>query len=241
MADREGKSAEGTVVLVPPSKIVVASDFRFSDEEWTTVGNRPNGVVHERSSRGKMSNYIYAADNSLNINALKMDIDVWYFQFPKKFHGWHGIVYGGRLEFDLSSFGGDFSPEKLNAPGKQVNLVEIDCAKCRLNKGITIGFPLDATNGFHGNTTYFSFQLVESSGWLKDPGSTLLDWTLPTKCEMIEVLSGISAVRVLGDFTTWYENTSIDNVRFVLDETKGRYQLPKCAQITPDARKCNCK
>ena len=45
MADKEGQSAEGTIILVSPSKVVVASDFRFSDEEWTTVGNRPNGVI----------------------------------------------------------------------------------------------------------------------------------------------------------------------------------------------------
>lgn len=240
VADKKEQSSNGTVVLVSVSKVVVASDFRFSEDKWTTIGNNPNGVNYERTSRGKMSNYIYAADNSLNIDADGNDSDLWYFKFPDKFYGWHGIVYGGRMEFDLSSFGGDFSPERQNQSGN-LNLVQIYCSKCRLNQGIRIGFPLHATDGFDGTTSSFSLRLTETSGWLKDSQSTLLDWTVPTKCDMIEVLSGISSIQLLGDFTKWYESVSLDNVKFVVEEIKGRNQLPKCAQGSPDARKCSCR
>jgi len=240
--DHEAQSSDGTVVIVPPSKVVVASDFRIDDEEWTTIGNGPKGkdVIYERSSRGVMNVYIYASDKSLNIMRDGSDMDVWYFELPKKFYGWQGILYGGKMEFDLSSFGGDFSPERQNKPGK-LNLVEIRCAKCSLNHGETYGFPLQATEGFSGETTSFSLRLNESAGWLKDPKSTELDWIVPTKCEVIEMLSGISSIRILGDFTTWYESISIDNVKFSVDKANDRYQLPVCAQVQPDGRRCTCK
>jgi hypothetical protein len=134
------------------------------------------------------------------------------------------------MEFDLSSFGGDFSPERQNKPGK-LNLVEIRCAKCSLNHGETYGFPLQTTEGFSGKTTSFSLRLNESAGWLKDPKSTELDWIVPTKCEIIEMLSGISSIRILGDFTTWYESISIDNVKFLVDKVNDRYQLPVYAHV----------
>jgi len=239
VSDKESTSLDGTVVLVPPSKVIVASDFWTSDEGWTTVGNRPNGVTYERSSRGIMTFYIYAADNSLNIGRSGSDDDVWYFQLPPKFSGWHGIAYDGRFEFDLSSFGGDFSPERQNHPGK-LNLVEIYCARCNHNHGETYGFPLSATSGFNGETTSFSLALHESAGWLKDPKSTELEWILPTNCEMIELLSGISNIRILGDFTTWYESISIDNIKIAANIADGRYQLPVCAQTQPDGRRCKC-
>lgn len=240
VADEEGESREGTTVLIPPNHVVVESDFFFSAEDWTTVGNRANNeVFHERSSRGVMHHYIYALDNSLNINSNGDDMDVWYFELPSKFHGWQGIMYGGTIQFDLSSFGGDYSEEFQNQPGK-LNLVEITCATCSLNRGETIGFPLEKTAGFDGRTTSFSLTLSENTGWVKDPKNTLYEWEAITKCKFLEVLSGISSVRILGDFTRWHESISIDNVRFVAAKPKGRYHLPVCAQKSPDARKCDC-
>ena len=239
-SDKEGKSLDGTVVLVPPSGILVASEFYISEEGWSTIGNRKQDVTHEQSSRGIMNHYIYAVDDSLNTDQDGNDIDVWYFVLPTKFHGWQGVAYGGKLEFTLSSFGGDFSQEMQNFPGK-LNIVEITCDRCNMFKGITIGFPLAKTSGFNGFTTSFSFELTESSGWLKDPKSSILEWKPPSKCDFIEVLSGISNIKILGDFTTWYESVSIDNVRLIAAKSKGRWQVPVCAQITPDARKCSCK
>ena len=236
----EDESQEGTVVLVSPNNVVVESNFLFSDENWTTVGNRnKNEVFYEQSSRGIMNYYIYSMDQSLNINSNGDDADVWYFELPPKFHGWQGIMYGGRIEFVLSSFGGDFSEGFRNQPDK-LNLVEITCAKCSINKGETIGFPLHATDRFDGRTTTFTLPLTELSGWVRDPKNTLHEWKPITKCKFIEILSGISSIRILGDLTTWYESISIDNVRLVAAKPKGRYHLPVCAQKSPDARRCDC-
>lgn len=239
--DFDDESLEGTVVIVPPSKVVVASEFLLGDEEWSVVDNGPDGktVSYERINRGIMSFYIFASDGSLNIGRDGNDMDIWYFELPKKFHGWHGIAYGGRLEFDLSSFSGDFSVENLH-PFRRLNLVEIRCERCSLNNGETYGFPLNASDGFSGNTKSFSVPLHESAGWLKDPKNTLFEWVVPTKCEMIEMLSGISSIRILGDFTVWYETVMIDNVKIVLDNADDKYQLPVCAQVQPDGRRCTC-
>ena len=240
VADDQGKSKEGTVVLVPPSHVVVESDFFFSSENWTTVGNRQKSeVIHEQSSRGKMRHYIYAVDNSLNIDAKGDDLDVWYFELPSKFHGWQGIMYEGKVTFDMSSFGGDFSEGLRNKSGK-MNIIEISCAKCSLMRGETIGFPLETSVGFDGKTQSFSIDLHERAGWKRDPKNSLHNWEPISKCAFIEMLSGISSVRILGDFTRWYESISIDNVRYVTAKPRGRHQLPVCAQKSPDARRCDC-
>ena len=239
VADEEAESLDGTVVLIAPSKVIVASDFSISDEDWITTGNRPDSVTYDRSSRGIMNFYIYSTDNSLHIMPDGNDKDIWYFQLPQKFNGWQGIAYGGKLEFDLSSFGGDYALDKQNQEGK-LNLVEIYCARCSLNAGETYGFPLSAAGGFYGETASYALALNESAGWLKDPKSTELEWIVPTKCEMIELLSGISTIRILGDFTRWYETVSVDNVKIVASIIDDRYQLPVCAQVQPDGRRCNC-
>merc|ERR1711871_948477 len=72
----------------------------------------------------------------------------------------------------------------------------------------------DAYRTFDGKPKAFSVPLTESA-WLKDPKSTIELWQPPTQCEMFEVLSNLSAVRVLGDHTKWHESTSMDDFRFV--------------------------
>jgi len=243
VSDRFGTSKPGTVTYVDESKIVVASDFQRDTDGWTTIGNKRNVVTYDDTSMGIMNRYIYSKDDSINVDEDGNDQDLWRFSLPDKFTGWHGIIYGGgSLDFSLSSFSGDFSSEKLNKGGN-LNLVEISCSRCAFNKGITIGFPLKALpNGFSGTTSSFSLPLNETAGWLKgDPKNPLDEWTvLPTKCEMIEVLSRVSSVTILGDFTDWYEGVSIDNVQFRSSEPKGKHHLPPCAQDTPDARRCSC-
>ncbi len=242
VSDEEGESEQGTVVLVSPQHVVAQSDFLLSDEEWTTVGNRrKNGVHHEQSSRGLMNYYIYALDESLNVDTGGNgdDLDIWYFDLPSKFLGWQGIMYNGKLEFIISSFGGDFSEQYQNRGGK-LNLVEITCDKCNVNRGVRIGFPLDTAGGFNGSTKKFSLTLTEASGWKLDPKNTLYEWKPISKCAFIEVLSAISSIRILGDFTSWYESVSIDDVKLVASKPRLRNHLPICAQKTPDARRCDC-
>ena len=42
-------------------------------------------------------------------------------------------------------------------------------------------------------------------------------WAPPTQCEMLQVLSHLSAVSILGDHTKWHESVSLDSPQFVAD------------------------
>ncbi|KAH8061763.1 hypothetical protein JL722_3717 [Aureococcus anophagefferens] len=116
------------------------------------------------------------------------------FQSPAAYSGNQGASYKGSLEFTLGALAGD-----LTRPSMAHNLVEIECAYCDVNEGITLAFP----------------------------------------CEMIEVLSGITAIRILGDFTDWYESIALDAVALKAPPS-GMSEVPVCAQHTPDASTCTC-
>lgn len=62
-----------------------------------------------------------------------------------------------------------------------------------------------------GQPRIVTIPLVESV-WLKDPKNTLIKWQAPSQCEMVEVLGGLTSIRILGDHTKWYESVAIDKV-----------------------------
>jgi len=234
-------SLPGKVTLVPPSGIIVGSHFGRDSEGWEIVGNKSpsHAVTYEASSRGQLNQYVYGSDELINTDVTGgSDRSLWYFDAPAKFLGHHGIAYVGAFQFLLSSFQGDFRNEKLNQgiDRSGLHLVEVHCAECNTNRGETIAFPLSSATPFTGSTTSYSIPLLESAGWIKDPKNSLLDWAAPTQCEFIEILSSISSIRILGDFTSWYESVALDQVHFV--NTKA--QIPICAQHRPDASECTC-
>jgi hypothetical protein len=136
--------------------------------------------------------------------------------------------------------------------------VILQCASCvgPVTKGITLVYPISALlQPFTGAPTRISLSLLETAGWLKDPQNTLKAWTAPTKCDMIQVLSRLSSVSILGDWTTWYESVAIDTVQFM--NLKSKFyscycvfiylfnvcgcvvgQLPLCSMTMPDASIC---
>ena len=73
----------------------------------------------------------------------------------------------------------------------------------------------------------------------KDPKNSLFAWPQPSQCDMIEVLSGLSGLRILGDLTDWYESIALDAVSLKAPAS-GRSEVPTCAQGTPDASVCTC-
>ena len=95
------------------------------------------------------------------------------------------------------------------------------------------------TRFFDGSTTTFSIPLDETAGWRKDPKNSLFAWPRPSQCDMIEVLSGLSGLRILGDLTDWYESIALDAVSLKAPAS-GRSEVPTCAQGTPDASVCTC-
>ena len=238
---RDGQvSYEATVSLVAPSGVITSSEFLLGRDDWIITGNKIPGseAMHESFSRGSLNNYIYASDDKIYTpSSGSSDISLWYFEAPEKFLGNLGIAYGGVLQFTLGAFSGDFT--KMN--GMDVSLVVLECAECPgpKRKGVKLVFPISASSTattFSGITTDFTISLLEEAGWLKDPQNSLAKWEAPTKCDFIQVLSRLTAVRILGDWTTWYESVALDNVRIL--NTKG--QLPYCSQLRPDASLCDC-
>jgi len=69
VGDNDGVSGPGTVTIVPPSGIIVGSDFSKDDESWTVVGNKyPQSVKYERFvSRDKLQDFVYATDDVVNL------------------------------------------------------------------------------------------------------------------------------------------------------------------------------
>lgn len=236
-------SYPGTITIVPPSGNLVGSDFLLSTEEWVIEGNKENRATpsYEPYSRGALLNrYVLGVEDKVNVPRTgASDQSLWYFVAPSKFYGNYGISYGGTLQFTLSSFSGDFT--KLNDISTSV--VELECAECEgpVGKGITLFYSMaelaKSPNGlFKGGSLKISISLKEGVGWIKDPQNTLLSGITASKCDVIQVLSRLSHIKILGDWTTWYESIALDDVRIF--NTKG--QLPLCAMSRPDASICTC-
>lgn len=238
---RDSKTSyAGNVSLVAPSGMFTSSSFLMGSEGWKIDGNKINGelAIHEPYSNGRLSHYIYGKDDKINAaSSGAPDTSLWYFRAPEKFSGNLGNAYGGNLQFMQGSYSGDFSKKN----GLETSLVILECDKCDgpLRKGIKLVFPISASpvaKAFNGDSTEFSIPLLESAGWLKDPQNALSKWTTPTQCDMIQVLSRLSSMKILGDWTTWYESIALDEVKI----TNFKGQLPYCSQLRPDASLCDC-
>eukprot|EP01038_Epipyxis_sp_PR26KG_P016530 gene16530-22564_t len=232
--DTNGASIPGSITLVPPKGNIIGNTFFLTTENWVITGNTmgiqniPQVPTYEPYSRGLLNHYILGkdaivntiittADTSMNPQQQqsKTDLSLWYFMAPQSYYKNIGISYGGVLKFTLSSFSGDF--KSLN--DENTNVVILECIECvgPVSKGITLGFSMkslkSSSNGmFDGTTKQFSIQLLENNGWKKDPQNSLLDWIPASQCDIIQVLSRLSGLYILGDWTTWYETVALDDV-----------------------------
>ena len=240
VSDGASTSREATVTLVGPSLRLVASAFDAGNEAWAVVRNGVGSAAatHDASSFGSgLNRFVIATDELIardGATGLEANSSRWMFQSPPAFAGNQGAAYKGTLDFTLGALAGD-----LSKPSAAHNLVEIECAYCDVNEGITLAFPVWNATTFDGTTTSYSISLDETAGWIKDPKNTLLQWPTPTQCEMIEVLSGVTNIRILGDFTDWYESIALDSVALKAPAS-GISEVPVCAQHTPDASTCTC-
>mmetsp|Transcript_30176 Transcript_30176/g.28834 ORF Transcript_30176/g.28834 Transcript_30176/m.28834 type:complete len:372 (-) Transcript_30176:214-1329(-) len=245
-------SMAGMITLVPPTGAIVGEDFLFNNGGWLITGNKAinETAIFEPFSRGLILNhYIYGTDDKINVDMTgAVDQSLWYFQAPTAFLGNLGIAYKGYLKFSLGAFSGNFSqinqdPSNLSGGGaylNPLNIVELECEECQgpVTKGIRLGFPVTAisTGPFDGTPSTYVLTLSEEQGWSKDPQNVLLPWTTPTKCDMIQVLSRLSSLKILGDWTPWFESVAMDNVQII----NNKAQLPRCALTRLDASVCTC-
>ena len=237
ITDGKNTSFDGTVTVVDKSGTIVGSDFLSGDEGWTILGNAKAGAVtvpeFEPFNRGKSFNYyIYAKDDIVhNSNFGDQDKSLWYFNAPTKFMGNKGAAYGGHISFSIGLFAGDIA-----SLSKGINLIELECKECGYNTGIRVVYRFSKIHFSH-KIANFKIELLETTNWLKDPQDSLKQWTAPSKCEFIQVLSRLSGLRILGDITTWYETVALDNVFL----SNNKNIVPACAMVRPDASVCTCE
>lgn len=237
ITDGKNTSFDGLVTVVDKSGAIVGSDFLTGDEGWTIIGNAKAGAVtapqFEPYHRGKLFNYyIYAKDEIINHSKFgEQDKSLWYFNAPAKFLGNKGAAYGGHISFSIGMFAGDIA--SLNRGG---NLIELECKECGYKTGITLVYRFSKIH-FEHKIANFNIELLETANWLKDPQDSLKQWTAPSKCEFLQVLSRLSGLRILGDITTWYETVALDNVFL----SNNKNIVPACAMIKPDASVCTCE
>lgn len=207
-------SKEG-IVVITATDALVTSAFDLDAEGWTVVGNgaRYSGPTFQPISRGpQLSFYIYGVEAVVRPQANGDDAELWYFSAPDKFLGNQWAAYGGSLDFVLFSAEGSFDPLNLNLGGRG-HLVELECATCAMNAGVKLAMPLSASFSYDGSVTQFRLPLREDAGWVKDPKNLIKQWTAPSQCEMVNVLSALTALRILGDFTRGHESVAIDTVQ----------------------------
>jgi hypothetical protein len=212
VVDSKGETSYvGQVDLIPPANVLVGSDFSTNIDGWVIRSNGANAAppAHEPSRQGPLNNFVHAQDLLIDQGAGQTsDMEPWKFCVPAKFKGNYELAYGGTLEFTLGSFSGDFS--KLNDMRESVVL---ECKTCNLNNGMRF---VQKNLAFDGKVTKFNLKLDESAaaGWLKDPNNqNTLNWQPPASaCEMVEMLSSLSEICILGDHTKWYESIGLDSV-----------------------------
>jgi len=234
VSDGIDTSAEGIVTFISDrntDNVLVSSDFSDNADGWSVVGNgASSAVTHERSSHQLLNHFIYAADARLNIDPQTgRDRSAWYFNAPAKFLGFSAHAYNGKLSFTLGAFSGDFSPARRNS---DLNMVVLECTTCNLGKGMRFAKKISEFN-FDGTPTRFNLALNEKQ-WLKDPNSVLSTWTAPTQCEMVELLSSLSSIRILGDHTNFYETVALDSVQLTSPVVGHKHVIPMtCLCIHP--------
>ena len=229
-----------TVTVVDSSGSLVVSNFLLSNEDWTIVGNKMivDKVKYEPYSRDSYLNrYILGTDDKINTERLS-DKSLFYFSAPQKFLNNQGISYGGVIRFTLGFLSGNFTQiNNLNTA-----LVELYCSSCDgpIYKGVRLFYPLSnllQTNSLNlGKSLPISLPLKINSGWLKDSQDLIASPITASKCDLLSVLSRLSGLRILGDFTYSGETVALDSVALV----NLKSEFPLCAMIKSDASVCTC-
>lgn len=209
--------------ITPPHGRIVHSDFATGTDGWSVVGNgraaseKPaGGILWEPYGRGALNRYVVSTDAEILTDS-RSDEDQarWHFVAPPLFHGNHVGAYGGVLTLTLGSSAGDFSMTMRHT--RDARLVTLLCATCAVGRGTRLAiFAGSGPSGveFDGQTRQLRIAL-RPDAWLKDPKNTLIPWTAVSECELVEVLSRLSGIEVLGDQTKGYESLAIDDVGLV--------------------------
>jgi len=223
------ESAPGLVVLANPHGQVAGSDFGAAShiDGWTLSGqleslggNTPaSGVKYAPTSWGGLKEYVYGADEVQSLDfTTGIDVVKWYFEAsPNVFYRKElALAYGGYMRFRLRAQYGNFL--ELNDP---LDWVTIECASCNTGHGARIIRFVDEHLQWTGNEVHLNLELHENGRWSFDPMNSAAGYVYATQCQIAAILTNVSRIAILGDFTRGGEGIALDDVAFVAaDESK---------------------
>jgi len=217
------RSEPGIVVITNPQRQIAGSDFSLvnSADGWTLSGqlevvdgNMPSqGVRHQAVAWGGLNHYIYGVDEVQSLDfATGIDLAKWYFEAsPEVFYRKElAAAYGGYLKFRFRSQYGNFY--ELNDP---LDWVTIECESCDSGQGARIIRFIDDTLRWIGNEVHMAFYLHENGRWSYDPLNSAAEFTYATQCQIAAILTNVSRIAILGDFTRGGEGIALDDVVIV--------------------------
>jgi hypothetical protein len=223
-------SEPGFCGLANPEQNIAESSFVSGPDGWEILGN-VNQVepVHQPYGWGLLNRYVYGTDDVQYIDfKTGYDRKKWYFVAPQS---WYlpdiASAYDGQLRFTVKSTYGDFS--YLNDP---LDWVSLECDKCNNGNGLRIIRFTDNLLKWDGNEQQVSLTLAAGQLWKFDPLNTALPYRDATECEIAAVLSGLTRLKILGDFTQAGEGVAIYDVTIAIAPTMPRFPAP-CQQGCP--------
>ena len=163
--------------------------FLIDNENWIITGNKKQEPVKHQDYiyDNKMSNYIVAKDNLINVDwKNKDDKDLWYFRSPSI--KLPSLRKPFLLSFTMMSFAGDFT--KLNYCHALIKI-----------KGKHTTFSYPYVKKYDGNIETFHIPLINSLWVSKD--NSLLE----------KVFEDEFQIEILGDWTRGVEIIGLDNIQ----------------------------
>jgi hypothetical protein len=199
------------------------------------VGPNYRGLRHQAFVWGALSHYVYGVDEVQYLDfATGVDRSKWYFEAAAA--GFHqpemAGAYGGTLRFTVRSLYGNFS--ELNSP---LDWVTLECAACDSGRGLRlVRFVDDLLYWEGGAEQVVELGLTPLEHWQRDPLNAGLNFTYATECEIAAVLTSISRVAILGDFTRGGEGVALDDVAVLAAAPSAQPAYPLDCQ-----KGCQCK
>ena len=164
---------------------IATSPLGVSDEGWTLAGDASGDVIWQ-SQVGLPPGSILGQDLATG--------DTWSFVAPEKFLGDSSAAYGGTLSYDILISARDAEPWAwpfVKFQGEQFDL------------------HWSGTWPTAGQWTHYQVQLTPEAGWTRSTGGT------PSGEEMLAVLGNLQGLLIRGEFKTYYDEASLDNIALV--------------------------
>ncbi len=182
---------------------VLKDMFYLNNDNWNIIGNKNITCAFfiPFSLDGIMSNYIIGNDKVINVDYKnKDDANLWY--FSKNFPTNYSLSNTSIFSFTMTSFVGDFT--KLNYNNS------LSSALIKIINNVTnelIIFPVNhLIEKYNGSLHTFVIPMVYNV-WLNGYNYSQID-----RKYFLRVLSNVTRIDILGDWTQGNETIGLDNV-----------------------------